>query len=334
MRSTLLSPHTFGAMRGNITTVRRIDRHLRNLHVSTQLLAADTLSTGEMIQQSIPFDPGVIHAFHARQCGTAAMILARHFQVPFIITITGGDLHDPALRDHPATKQALAGAAAIVCFSRLDADELARHSPALARRITVIPQGVEVLPDSGRRDFAEAEHSLLLLPAALRPVKNVEYAISASKTLWERNPNIHLASAGGEIDRGYARDIRAMLAVSPWAEWLGEVPDRDMGALYRRADLVLNCSLSEGMSNSLMEAMSLGRPVLAADIPGNRALIDDGETGWLFHDEATFIERATALMGNLNLREELGKRAQKKVAATFSPHTEAACYLQLYEQLI
>ncbi|KAB0669875.1 glycosyltransferase family 4 protein [Oryzomonas sagensis] len=335
MRIALISPYSIGAMRGNITTVRRIDQCLNKAHIETLVLAADVLSVEEMVQRLLPFSPTLIHGFHARYCGEIAVILADRLQVPSVITITGSDLHDPALRDHPATVTALARAAAITCFCTSEADELVARFPRLPGRVAVVSQGAEALPDSGRRDFGiPGDCFAILLPAALRPVKNVEFAIAATEKLWQVDTRFRLVIAGGEIDRSYAHSIRSMLDVAPWARWLGEVPHEEMGALYRRADLVINCSIHEGMPNSLMEAMALGRPVAAVDIPGNRPLVRQGDTGWLFDDESTFRTLVVTLAGDKMLRQEIGTRAREYVEANLSPYAEVEKYRNLYRSLV
>jgi len=88
-----------------------------------------------------------------------------------------------------------------------------------------------------------------------------------------------LEAAEGEA---LARALGAGLGAAPRSDraW------RDTLAL-ERADVVLNCSISEGgMANSVLEAMALGRAVLAADIPGNRALVEPEVTGVLFSTDA------------------------------------------------
>ena len=334
-RIALVSPHSMGSMRGNITTVQRISRFLTRVEVKTICLACDALTVDEMAESFPVFEPTLIHAFHARYCGGISALLSKQFRIPFILTITGSDLHDPVLREHPETIRSLSLAAAITCFSQSDAEELVCHLPGVAGRITVIPQGVEALSDTEQRTFGiPNEAFVLLLPAALRPVKNVEFAIAAIKPLWTADHRFLLVIAGGEIDHTYVEEIRGMLATAPWVRWLGEVPYGEMGALYRRADLVLNCSRYEGMSNSIMEAMALGRPVMAADIPGNRSLLRHGDTGWLFNGESAFRTLVTMLAGNKLLRSEVGERGKKSIEVTFSPCSEAQQYRDLYATVL
>ena len=173
----------------------------------------------------------------------------------------------------------------------------------------------------------------MLLPATLRPVKQVEFALQALAPLAHTIPTLQLVIAGGVIDHDYAATIRSMFCDFKFAVWLGEVPHEQMGGLFRRADVVINCSRSESMPNSLMEAMALGKPVLAADITGNRSLVHDGVTGKLFADEADFRRQLLQIMENSALRVEYGEQARKYIRTHFSPIQEADRYKALYQKI-
>src|SRR5206468_718978 len=80
-----------------------------------------------------------------------------------------------------------------------------------------------------------------------------------------------LRYVGPILDAGEGAALLCALAGRPWARYLGEVPHAAMPAALHDADIVLNCSLSEGgMANSVLEALAFGRAVLASDIEGNR----------------------------------------------------------------
>lgn len=335
MRIALITPYSLGPQRGNITTVTRISRMLRQQGVEVLVLPADVHSESEMTTLLASFAPQLIHCFHAHYCGDLTRQLAAHRNVPFVITITGSDLHDSLLRNHPDTIQAIKASAGVVCFHASEAAELARHFPPAASTITVIAQGVEALPVAPAEHFGIADDAfVLLLPAALRPVKQIEFPLMALKSLVRHIPTLQLVIAGGIIDPGYAATIRGALGDTPNAEWLGEIARELMGALYTRADIVLNCSRSESMSNTLLEAMALGRPVLAHDIPGNRTLIRHGDTGLLYQDQESFSQSVIRLVHNAELRSALGQHAEASMRAQFSPHHEVTEHIQLYRSLI
>lgn len=335
MRIALISPYSIGPQRGNITSVNRISRNLGREGIELLVLPADVLSPAAMEQQILTFAPRLIHGFHAGYCGGLARHLAAQCNLPYIITVTGSDLHDPLVRNNTATIQAMEAARSIVCFDDGGAALLSQYLPAVADRITVIPQGVEMLPVTDADNFGVAEDAfVLLLPAALRPVKRVEFPLQTLAPLARSTPSIRLVIAGGIIDHEYAAGIRGMLATAPYAEWLGEVPRDQMGALYSRADIVLNCSSFESMPNTLLEAMALGRPVLAADIPGNRSIVRHGDTGFLYRDADTFVTGVTTLMTDSRLWAALGQRARTFIGDFFSPRHEATEYISLYRSLI
>jgi glycosyltransferase involved in cell wall biosynthesis len=108
-----------------------------------------------------------------------------------------------------------------------------------------------------------------------------------------------------------------------------------MASLLSQADVVLNCSISEGgMANAVLEALSLGRPVLASDIDGNRSIVADGVTGFLFRDEVEFERRAAQLARDPALRERLGRAGSALVAERFPPAREIDGYCEIYRELV
>jgi L-malate glycosyltransferase len=88
------------------------------------------------------------------------------------------------------------------------------------------------------------------------------------------------------------------------------------------------------MANSVLEALSLGRAVLASDIEGNRSVIDDGSTGFLFRDEAELERRATELARDPALRERLGRAGRELVARRYPPEREIEGYRIVYGSLV
>lgn len=335
MRIAFIAPYSTGPIRGNITTVKRIARSLASVGVPTVMLAIDTLSFSEMEERLAAFKPDLIHGFHAFYCGAITRKLAEQFHLPYMITFTGSDIHDRRFRDHPDTVGAIENASGIVCFSDNDANMIAKGFARTGGTINVIPQGVASLSADADDDYVFCDSAfILLLPAALRPVKQIEFPLQALPPLLQHEPDIQLVIAGGVIDRDYAATIRSMLCDAPFARWLGEVPHEKMGGLYNRADLVLNCSSSESMSNTLLEAMSLGRPVLASNISGNRALVRDRENGWLYNDAAEFRALVKQIRSDADMREKAGKRAMRDMRDNFLPDLEVERHLAMYRRVM
>jgi glycosyltransferase involved in cell wall biosynthesis len=107
-----------------------------------------------------------------------------------------------------------------------------------------------------------------------------------------------------------------------------------MPALLASADIVLNCSRSEGgMANAVLEAFALGRAVLASDIPGNRSLVEDGVTGFIFASDTELAEKAERLAADPPLRRRLGEAGRSLVETRFTPAIETDGYLAVYARV-
>src|SRR5206468_663958 len=125
------------------------------------------------------------------------------------------------------------------------------------------------------------------------------------------------------LEPSVGEGLQAALAALSWARYLGEVPHAQMASLLSQADVMLNCSISEGgMSNAVLEALSLGRAVLASDIDGNRSIVTDGVTGLIYRDQVQFERRAAELARDAALRERLGRTGAALVAERFAPSRE------------
>ena len=88
------------------------------------------------------------------------------------------------------------------------------------------------------------------------------------------------------------------------------------------------------MANAVAEALALGRAVLASDIPGNRSLIEDGVTGYLFASPAELTEKAERLIRDAELRRELGEAGWRLVTTRFTPAAEIDGYLAVYRRAV
>ncbi len=88
------------------------------------------------------------------------------------------------------------------------------------------------------------------------------------------------------------------------------------------------------MANSVLEALALGRAVLASDIEGNRSLIEDGVTGLLYRNEAEFERRADLLASDATLRARLGSAGRALVERRYPAPREIDGYLAVYRELL
>jgi glycosyltransferase involved in cell wall biosynthesis len=330
----LLTPVPLGAPQGNAVTVARVARGLAARGLDVEVLQASGEEPPLLRGGAAP--PRLVHAFHAYRTGRAGWALARALGIPLVVTVTGtdasSDLSDAGAG--AAVRAVLRAAAAVTVFDRVMAPPLRGAVPSLDGRLVVVPQGVTaaapVAPDPELHGAP-----CLFFPAGLRPVKRPRLALQALDGLAQERPGLRLWHAGPPLDAGEAQAFAAALAARPWARYLGAVPHARMPALLQGADVVLNCSRSEGgMANSVLEAMAQGRAVLASDIPGNRSLVEPGRTGLLFRSEAELAARVRELADDPALRRRLGEAGRRLVTTRYTPEIEAEGYLALYRRLL
>ncbi|HEV2056768.1 MAG TPA: glycosyltransferase [Methylomirabilota bacterium] len=336
-RLALLTPFAFPSVRGNAVTVERIARGLRARGADIEVWDLSTMARASVERRASEYRPELVHAFHAYRAGPLGLALARRIGCPLVVTLTGTDANLDLFDAEraPAVRQVLESAAAVTAFHDSVAAVVARAAPEISARVVVVPQSVD-LPDFSPSDgpAPRARGPVMLFPAGIRPVKRPLYPLAPLDSVAARYPGFELRYVGPILDVSEGEALLRALDGRPWARHLGEVPHAAMAALLRAADVVLNCSLSEGgMANSVLEALACGRAVLASDIAGNRSVIEDGVTGLLFSGPGDFAEKAARLLGDPALRERLGEAGRAR-ASRFGLQQEIERYLKLYVSLV
>ena len=336
-RVALLTPFASPAVRGNAVTVDRVARGLRQRDVEVRVWDLSTVPEGAVEHQITQYGPVLIHAFHALRAGPTALRLARRGSIPLLVTATGTDVnHDLSEPDtEPVVRRVLEGASAVSVFHESMATGILSVMPEIAARIVVVPQSVAFEPATGHWPVAaalqRAPGPIVLFPAGLRKVKQPTLPLEPLERLRPEHPGLELLYAGPVLDPAEGEAFARSLAAYPWARHLGAIPHSRMPALMELADVVLNCSQSEGgMANSVLEALSLGRAVLARNIPGNRSLVEDGITGFLFDSPDELSAKADRLLKDPDLRARLGEAGRERVSARYGPDRETDGYLAAY----
>jgi glycosyltransferase involved in cell wall biosynthesis len=147
------------------------------------------------------------------------------------------------------------------------------------------------------------------------------------------SPEVGIALIGTGPDESAFRETARNLGIAERVRFLGYREDRL--SFLNAFDLFVLPSLSEGIPRCIMEAMGLGIPVAASDIPGCRVLVRDGETGCLFPpgDEKALARTLEILRINPDLRKALAQSAKARVYEQFSAKRMAREYELLFENL-
>jgi colanic acid/amylovoran biosynthesis glycosyltransferase len=223
-----------------------------------------------------------IHVHHGYFGSWIAMVAARLLGVSFSLTVHGSDL----LLEGAFLETKLRDCRFCVTISEYNRRYILEHFPAIdPRKILVSRLGVDVL-DHG--EFARSivpwtRHSFILLAVGrLHGVKDYAFLVRACARLRDCGIEFECAIAGEGPERQRLEFLIAENRLQDQLRLLGHVPRRQMDSLYRRADVVVLTSRSEGIPLVLMEAMARSRIVLAPAITGIPELVLSGKTGFLY----------------------------------------------------
>jgi len=110
----------------------------------------------------------------------------------------------------------------------------------------------------------------------------------------------------------------------------------DVADVMRGLDCFVLPSLAEGISNTILEAMASGLPVVATDVGGNPELIVEGETGCLVAagDVEGMADVLTGLAGDPERRAAMGRAGRRRVEQRFSLRAMVSAYQHLYDESI
>jgi len=159
------------------------------------------------------------------------------------------------------------------------------------------------------------DHVKVLFVGRLVEVKNVSVLLRAMHLLLSKHGSnktaLRLTLAGDGPLRAVLEQQVIALGITEIVEFVGERSDTP--ALMQENDFVVLPSVREGLSNVILEAMIMGRPVIASAVGGNVELVEAGETGFVFQsdNENQLAAAMRTLADDKHLREKLGATGRK-----------------------
>ena len=202
----------------------------------------------------------------------------------------------------------------------------------------VIPNGIEPRSPSSlsraealQRLGIPENKKVVLAVGRLWPQKRYRDLIWAAELLATVREDTVLGIVGDGPQRGELLRHRDAVSTPENVRFLGA--RSDVLEILPHADLFWIGSDYEGQSNSVIEAMQAGVPVVASDIAGNRDLVIDGETGRLVAvgDRADFARQSNDLLETPGLARQLAEAAQQRIAEEFTVEKMVQSHLELYQ---
>ena len=280
-----------------------------------------------------PFD--VLHAQYGYPPGLAVLLASRATGLPSVVSIQGGDGHwvGTCCATHKsAITTVLDRAGAVLIGSPSFRDEVVGHHGTDPARFGIVPGATDTQRFSpGDRPLGSLQDPpVLLFHGRIDRRKGVLDLLDACDLLRARGRRFRLVISGIGPDVDAVR-VRAGADV----ELTGYTAPDDAPAVYRRCDVFVSPTYSEGFSNTILEAMASGLPVVSTDSVGVVDCVRDGENGLLHRpgDVEGLAMRLGLLLDDAALRRRLATAALEEVRRLYSWPVLARAVEAVYDSL-
>ncbi len=265
-----------------------------------------------------PFD-GTI-AFFGIPCGALALWFKWRFGIPYVVSLRGSDV--PGYSEKydrlylflaPLVRLVWRRALTVVPNSQGLAELAAKTAPG--QTFEIIPNGVdteEFRPDPERERDG---YFRILSVSRLTPRKGIRFLVRAMMILKEKaGEKVELWIAGDGEEKAELEALAKKCGVSKKVKFFGAVPHEELRKYYGLADVFCLPSLNEGMSNTVLEALAAGLPVVATVTGGTEELIRDGENGLFVTQQSPedLAEKLGKLLSDEPTRLCMGEASRKR----------------------
>ncbi|MDH5545602.1 MAG: TIGR03088 family PEP-CTERM/XrtA system glycosyltransferase [Gammaproteobacteria bacterium] len=216
--------------------------------------------------------------------------------------------------------------------------EQVRISP---RKIVQIYNGVDMQRFSQseksrqeiRKELGIGKSEILVGSVGRLQAEKDQATLLRAYALLEKNENTRLVLIGDGPDRQKLEALAIQLAISNRVIFAGA--RNDVPAMLNALDLFVLPSLGEGISNTILEAMASGLPIVATSVGGNPELIDDGNTGLLVpsNNPSAMTAAIDSYLKDKALLKQHGKAGRARVERLFSMDAMIANYMKVYDEL-
>jgi glycosyltransferase involved in cell wall biosynthesis len=286
--------------------------------------------------------PDVFHS-HDKYSNIFGTPVARAAGIPAVVASRRWNHSDDGTALAVANRTSYAFAHAVLFNSSLLEKLVGDRERIPPRKRKVIPNFIEqaafsppsssLLSDWRRELDLHRAIPIIGIVANLRPVKDHATLLEAARILLNDGVDYYLviAGAGDQVElTARARE----LGLAENVRFAGPRPSRP--SFHYLFDISVLTSISEGFSNSILEAMAASKPVVATHVGGIPDAVKDGESGILFppRDSHACAAALRRLIKDPGLMRRMGQRGQELAAAQFSDTEVIPRLVDLYAALL
>ena len=231
----------------------------------------------------------------------------------------------------------------IITLTKKEKLEHIQFNVAKPHKFVVIPSGVRLESLSKDRDIDDELKRNLRIPLTdsivgtvgrLVEIKGHRYLIDAARLVLDKIPEVTFLLVGdghlmeGLINQASTMGIKKKIIFTGWRS--------DIPSLINIFDIFALPSLNEGMGRVLVEAMAMGKPIVASNVGGILDLVKDGVNGILFSqgDADAMAEAIIKLLMDREPARKMGEEGKRRVYPAYDLSTMIKNIEQLYKHLL
>lgn len=228
----------------------------------------------------------------------------------------------------------------LIAVSRFSASSVIKEHRIPWKKVTVVPNGVDqemFRPETEGADMRErwgvSSERVLLFTGRLDHSKGLRYLMEAFNRIVQKFADVKLVIVGEGILKNQLLQFTKKRKLQGSVKFIGRLDAESLPRAYAAADIVVCPSLMEGFGLSLIEAMAVGKPCIAAASGGMREIVANGENGVLVRpaDSEALRGAIEMLLLDSNLCRRLGVAARKKIERDFTLEKMAERTVAVYE---
>lgn len=283
----------------------------------------------------------VIHVHMVKNMATVTGLLKPWLRATLVVKVSGawefhGGILDAQRRRRPLYRfmnYCVQQADYVQCISEFTRTVL-RETRYPEDILRIIPNAVDATAYSRRQVREPMAGRTVVYVGRLEPVKGLDVLLRAWVAVERNVPASRLVIAGAGDQYEQLVQLSKQLGIAEQVHFLGHV--QDVMTLLDGADLYVQPSYQEGLSNSLMQAMAMGIAVVATRVSGNVDLVTDGVSGRLV-EPGKSEALASAISELLLLPDtaaEMGRRAQLVIRERYDVDVVISKLLQAYRRAL
>jgi glycosyltransferase involved in cell wall biosynthesis len=209
------------------------------------------------------------------------------------------------------------------------------------KRVVLMDNGIDSLefqPCSNKEEAKSAlgldRKTVAIYTGRFVPQKALPVLLRAMQSAKKSCHSLHLVLLGQGEDEPFLRELSEELCLTDSVTFVGMVDD--VRSYLNAADIFVLPSLAEGISNSMLEAMSCGIACIATRVGGTPDVLGNGDCGLIvsINSVKELADALINLASNPNERARLGANARKRILDRFDIRAVGSSYLKLYQGLV